>query len=274
MITPEVSRLVNCNSETPEVNRLVNCNSDDDNSSMRCNAAILQIGAMSELGWEPPSETTAGGDQSEVLLLTLLEPEELAGGDSITLHAPASASSTLISLDTDVKMETRLAMREALLPPRRGGRHSRTAPNGGGRCGTCGELPSPEGTSCVCGNHVALDLDDGGGGDAVPAAPTQPDLPGADAEASPHGCMFCERTFVRRSDLKSHLNLHLGIKKSVCDVCGRQFSHMSNLYRHMRTHTGQFRTRLSRRKLRSVGWCGMRSFLVVGIYFRFPKLPH
>ncbi|XP_046979398.1 zinc finger protein Xfin-like isoform X1 [Schistocerca americana] len=54
----------------------------------------------------------------------------------------------------------------------------------------------------------------------------------------PHKCQICKKSFYKRSDLRSHLNIHLGISKSICEICGRKFNHVSNLIRHSRIHTG------------------------------------
>ena len=52
----------------------------------------------------------------------------------------------------------------------------------------------------------------------------------------PYACKLCPKSFHKRSDLKQHLRLHLGIKRNCCKVCGRAFAHLSNLYRHMKVH--------------------------------------
>lgn len=51
-------------------------------------------------------------------------------------------------------------------------------------------------------------------------------------------CQICGKGFFRQTDLKTHLNIHLGTNRCICEVCGRKFNHMSNLTRHSRTHSG------------------------------------
>ena len=46
----------------------------------------------------------------------------------------------------------------------------------------------------------------------------------------------CERKFYKKSDLKTHAKLHLGVKDHPCPICQRKFSHVSNLNRHLLTH--------------------------------------
>ena len=54
----------------------------------------------------------------------------------------------------------------------------------------------------------------------------------------PHPCTApgCERKFYKKSDLKTHAKLHLGVKDHPCPICQRKFSHVSNLNRHLLTH--------------------------------------
>lgn len=53
-----------------------------------------------------------------------------------------------------------------------------------------------------------------------------------------HACQICHKAFFKRSDLKTHLNIHLGINKCICETCGKKFNHVSNLIRHTRMHSG------------------------------------
>ncbi|CAG0915886.1 unnamed protein product [Notodromas monacha] len=48
-------------------------------------------------------------------------------------------------------------------------------------------------------------------------------------------CPQCNRKFFKVSDLKAHMNVHMGLKK-VCDICGKEFHHVSNLTRHRNVH--------------------------------------
>ncbi|XP_012266867.2 zinc finger protein 420-like isoform X1 [Athalia rosae] len=51
-------------------------------------------------------------------------------------------------------------------------------------------------------------------------------------------CQICGKGFYSQTDLKTHLNIHLGTNRCICEVCGRKFNHVSNLTRHSRIHSG------------------------------------
>ncbi|TRY75029.1 hypothetical protein TCAL_15595 [Tigriopus californicus] len=52
-----------------------------------------------------------------------------------------------------------------------------------------------------------------------------------------HPCQYCSQAFFKASDLKTHVQLHLGFKRFTCEVCQKQFAHGSNFKRHRLTHT-------------------------------------
>ncbi|XP_037935727.1 zinc finger protein 1 homolog [Teleopsis dalmanni] len=52
----------------------------------------------------------------------------------------------------------------------------------------------------------------------------------------PNVCMYCGRTFRRRYQLDTHLNIHTGKKPHQCDICGRLFRAVTTLTRHLNTH--------------------------------------
>ncbi|XP_065363183.1 gastrula zinc finger protein xFG20-1-like [Calliphora vicina] len=52
----------------------------------------------------------------------------------------------------------------------------------------------------------------------------------------PNSCTYCGKTFRRRYQLDTHLNIHTGRKPHQCDVCGRQFRAITTLQRHLNTH--------------------------------------
>ncbi|XP_037544421.1 gastrula zinc finger protein XlCGF26.1 [Nematolebias whitei] len=52
-------------------------------------------------------------------------------------------------------------------------------------------------------------------------------------------CNNCDKTFTRKTDLKSHLEIHSGEKPFVCDVCGQRFTRKTTLDIHARIHTGE-----------------------------------
>ena len=54
-----------------------------------------------------------------------------------------------------------------------------------------------------------------------------------------HICYFCQRDFLKASNLAVHLNTHTGDRPHKCETCGRQFSQISNLRKHMKVHTGE-----------------------------------
>ena len=55
----------------------------------------------------------------------------------------------------------------------------------------------------------------------------------SDAEKKFH-CTECGRGFNERHLLKTHMNIHLGIKPHKCDVCGVGFTDKSNMLAHRR----------------------------------------
>ena len=218
-------------------------------------AALAEAAPPQEAGDAALVEVVGQG--SELLLFTVLDADigenDFSGGgagdgvtggeaDQITLHSASVAS------DGPAKIETRLAVREALLPPRRSTRPRARPP----RCRACGGAPG-RGVGGYCDEctQAAGGSRSSSGGEESAVPPCADCGRQFDSVSSlvshrthehggpAHSCAFCSKTFQRRTDLKNHMNLHLGIKKCVCDVCGRQFSHMSNLYRHRRIHTGQ-----------------------------------
>lgn len=55
----------------------------------------------------------------------------------------------------------------------------------------------------------------------------------------PNRCNYCAKTFRRRYQLETHLNIHTGLKPHQCEVCGRQFRAINTLQRHLNTHGKQ-----------------------------------
>lgn len=52
-------------------------------------------------------------------------------------------------------------------------------------------------------------------------------------------CHFCEKTFTRRENLRSHTGkMHTGENVFVCSICNKSFSQKGNLKTHMRIHAG------------------------------------
>lgn len=47
---------------------------------------------------------------------------------------------------------------------------------------------------------------------------------------------FCEKAFSYRESLLTHLSLHTGVKRFMCQACGNRFSCISNLQAHRKTH--------------------------------------
>ncbi|KAI5696606.1 hypothetical protein M8J75_015466 [Diaphorina citri] len=43
-------------------------------------------------------------------------------------------------------------------------------------------------------------------------------------------CSLCSKRFYKKSDLCTHLSIHLQLKKHLCDLCGKRFSHSSRPY--------------------------------------------
>ncbi|KNC26783.1 hypothetical protein FF38_06350 [Lucilia cuprina] len=53
----------------------------------------------------------------------------------------------------------------------------------------------------------------------------------------PNSCGYCGKTFRRRYQLDTHINIHTGLKPHQCDICGRQFRAITTLQRHLNTHS-------------------------------------
>lgn len=47
-----------------------------------------------------------------------------------------------------------------------------------------------------------------------------------------HQCAFCPYSTKYKSNIQSHLNIHVGKKPFKCPKCGKGFSHKSNSKRH------------------------------------------
>nr|XP_014091657.1 zinc finger protein 728 [Bactrocera oleae] len=56
------------------------------------------------------------------------------------------------------------------------------------------------------------------------------------ARNTPNMCTYCGKTFRRRLQLDTHLNIHTGSKPHQCEICGRQFRAVTTLARHRNTH--------------------------------------
>ena len=64
-------------------------------------------------------------------------------------------------------------------------------------------------------------------------------------------CAFCPKSFVFKSDLDKHENIHTKKKKYACDHCSKTFLHQTSLRVHLRTH-GLFSTTFE------CSYCGLR----------------
>ena len=47
-------------------------------------------------------------------------------------------------------------------------------------------------------------------------------------------CLFCERTFKKKSNRDTHVHSHIGVRPYECTMCGESFSQQSNIKRHMK----------------------------------------
>ncbi|KAK8022470.1 hypothetical protein PG993_013237 [Apiospora rasikravindrae] len=84
-------------------------------------------------------------------------------------------------------------------------------------------------------------VDDGapsGGQLTPPMAPNQPDAPEL-PEPKKHKCPYCETSFTRHHELKSHLLTHSQEKPFVCPACRMQFRRLHDLKRHCKLHTSE-----------------------------------
>ncbi len=53
-------------------------------------------------------------------------------------------------------------------------------------------------------------------------------------------CKYCDKTFQRKTSLTTHVRVHKGFKKYVCDICQQKFGQASTLRAHKREkHTGE-----------------------------------
>ncbi|XP_069499054.1 zinc finger protein 182-like [Ambystoma mexicanum] len=54
-----------------------------------------------------------------------------------------------------------------------------------------------------------------------------------------HECSYCEKSFVQRSELVTHLKIHEKEQEFGCIVCDKSFTNRHSLANHMRTHKGE-----------------------------------
>lgn len=69
-------------------------------------------------------------------------------------------------------------------------------------------------------------------------------LNGSKTTKAKHICQYCEKQFVKNSDLLRHLRVHTGERPFACDQCQKMFALKSTLISHKRLHSDQ-RTKLT-----------------------------
>ena len=57
------------------------------------------------------------------------------------------------------------------------------------------------------------------------------------SDEKPFECSLCDRQFRRNAELRKHMNVHSGLRKT-CTVCGKTVG-ANGMYTHMSTHTGE-----------------------------------
>lgn len=53
-----------------------------------------------------------------------------------------------------------------------------------------------------------------------------------------HVCLVCNKSFIRKHDLKRHQLIHTGTKPFTCGDCGKSFTQKIHLTIHQRIHSG------------------------------------